>query len=93
MIVYSKKCTTCDIAIAMGEEPMENDDCVRNYRTVSIKAMDASAVLQLILDLHSKGIRIEFIVSDDDSTMRAHLTHIGSGKGKLPLAVFAPGFL
>ena len=93
MIVYSKKCTTCDIAIAMGEEPMEHDDCVRNYRTGSSKAMEASAALQLILNLHSRGIRIEFIVSDDDSTMRAHLTHIGSDKGKLPLYVFAPGFL
>ena len=93
MVVYSKKCTVCDIAIAMGEEPMEHDNCVRNYRTGSSKAMEASAALQLILDLHSKGVGVEFIVSDDDSTMRAHLTHVGADKGKLPLHVPEPKFL
>ena len=93
MVVYSKKCTVCDIAIAMGEEPMEHEDCVRNYRTGSSKAMEATAALELILDLHSKRVGVEFIVSDDDSTMRAHLRHIGSDKGKLPLDVAEPTFL
>ena len=55
--------------------------------------MEASAALQLILDLHSKGVGVEFIVSDDDSTMRAHLTHVGADKGKLPLHVPEPKFL
>lgn len=73
MIMYSKKCTTCDIAIAMGEEPMDHDDCVRNYKTGSSKGMEASAALELIINLHERGISVQFIVSDDDSTMRAHL--------------------
>ena len=93
MVVYSKKCTICDIAIAMGEEPMEHEDCVRNYRTGSSKAMEATAALELILMLHGKGISVEHIVSDDDSTMRAHLRHIGNEKGKLPLDVLEPTFL
>ena len=93
MIVYSNKCGTFDIAIAMGEEPMEHKECVRNYRTGSSKAMEATAALKLILSLHSHAISVEFLVSDDDSTMRAHLRHIGMDKGKLPLDVPAPTFL
>jgi hypothetical protein len=77
----------------MGEEPMEHEDCVRNYRTGSSKAMEATAALELILMLHGKGISVEHIVSDDDSTMRAHLRHIGNEKGKLPLDVLEPTFL
>ena len=94
MLVYSKKCTKCDIALAMGEETMEHEDCVRNYRTGSSKAMEASAAPDMINQLHAKGIGVEFIVSDDDSTMRAHLTHLGVVKnGKLPLDVPQPMFL
>ena len=94
MIVYSKKCTKCDIAVAMGEDAMDHEDCVRNYRTGSSKAMEASAALDMINKLHLKGVGVEFIVSDDDSTMRAHLTHLGTVKnGKLPLDVRQPSFL
>ena len=73
---------------------MEHDDCPHNYRTGSSKAMEASAALDMILELHRLGIAVEFIVSDDDSTMRAHLHHVGTIKnGKLPIYVFAPSFL
>ena len=45
-------------------------------------------------DLHHLGIGIEFIVSDNDSTMRAHLRWIGTEKNaKLPLNVYQPSFL
>ena len=93
MIVYSKKCTTCDIALAMGEEPMDHEDCVRNYTTGSSKAMEATAALELIIALDGQGIGVEFIVSDNDSTMHAHLKHIGNDKGKLPMNVIEPTFL
>ena len=76
MLVYSKKCTKCNIALAMGEETMEHKDCVRNYRTGSSKAMEASAALDMINQLHTKSIGVEFFVSYDDSTIRAHLTHV-----------------
>ena len=94
MLVYSKKCTKCDVAIAMGEEPQDHEDCPRNYLTGSSKAMEASAALDLYLQLAGKGIGIEHIVSDDDSTMRAHLSHIGTHKhGMLPLHINQPVFL
>ena len=48
-VMYSKKCTKCDVVISMGEEPMEHDDCPRNYTTGSSKAMEASAALEIML--------------------------------------------
>ena len=33
MVVYSKKCTVCNIAIVIGEEPMNHDNCIHNYST------------------------------------------------------------
>ena len=75
-----KKCTKCDVAVAMGESPMEHDDCPCNYRTGSSKAMKASAALDMVVKLHDLGIGIEYIVSDDDSTMHAHLKHINTVK-------------
>ena len=78
----------------MGEEPMEHDDCARNYLTGLSKAMEASAALDMVIALHHLGIGIEFIVSDDDSTMCAHLRWIGTEKNaKLPLNVYQPSFL
>ena len=56
--------------------------------------MEASAALQLLVQLHDRGVVIEFIVSDDDSTMRANLKHIGTHKnGKLRLDILLPIFL
>ena len=46
---------------------MEHKDCPQNYKTGSSKAMEASATLELILDLYDLGVDVEFIVSDDDS--------------------------
>ena len=39
IIVYSKKYTTCDIDITMGEEPMEHNYYVWDYRTRLSKAV------------------------------------------------------
>ena len=94
MLVYSKKCTVCDVSIAMGETPMQHDDCPRNYQTGSNKAMEASAAFEMVNELHDQGIGVEFVVSDDDSTMRANLHHIGTHKnGKLPTLAHQPKFL
>ena len=93
MVVYSKKYTVCNIAIAMGEEPMYHNTCICNYRTGSRKFMEASAAFRLILALHSRGVDVEFIISDDCSTMRAHLKNVGGNKGKLPLDEPKPKFL
>ena len=78
----------------MGEEPMEHEDCPRNYLTGSSKAMEANSALDIILELHKKGVLVEYIVSDDDSTMRAHLKHEGTSKNAaLPKDVHQPIFL
>ena len=78
----------------MGEQPMEHDDFPRNYLTGSSKAIEARAALDMVIELHDLGIIVEYIVSDDDSTMRAHLKHIGTEKyAKLPLQVNPPSFL
>ena len=56
--------------------------------------METSAALETVLELHKKGVSVEFIVSDNDSTMRAHLKHEGTGKNaKLPKEVHQPIFL
>ena len=57
----------------MGKEPQDHEDFPRNYQTGSGKAMEATAVLDLVSELHLLGIGIKFIVSDDDSTMRTHV--------------------
>ena len=94
MLVYSKKCTKCDVALAMGEVLMEHEDCPRNYLTGSSKAMEVSAALEIILELDKKGVSVESIVSDDGSTMRAHLKHENTEKNaKLPRYVHPPIFL
>ena len=73
---------------------MEHEDCPRNYKTWSSKTIEATVTLELLLDLHGIGVSIQYIVSDDDSTMRATLQHIGTHKnGKLLLHISEPTFL
>ena len=92
--VYSKKCHRCKILMDLGEDGVDHDDCPCNYLTGSSKAMEASAALELLLQLYALGVEIEFIVSDDDSTMRAHLKHISAHqKGKLSIHIPEPVFL
>ena len=96
MLVYSKKCAKCDTITKYGL-PEEEHDCPYNYRSGSSKAMEASAALELVIALWNSSNRtvgIEFIVSDDDSTMRAHLQHACNHKhGKLPIDIAEPSFL
>ena len=62
MLVYSKKCTRCDIAVAMGKEPMKHEYCPHNYLTESSKAMKSSDVLDLTKDLNTLGIGVELLL-------------------------------
>ena len=78
----------------MGEEPQDHENCPRNYKTDSSKAMEATTALDLIVELHWLCVVVEFIVCDNDSTIHAHLHHINIYKGgKLPLSVPQPKFL
>ena len=64
----------------LGEDGLDHDDCPCNYLTGSSKVMEASTTLELLLQLYALGVEIEFIVSDDDSTMRAHLKYISKSE-------------
>ena len=51
-------------------------------------------VLDLILELHALRVMVKFIVSDNDSTIRAHLQHVCTiNNGKLSLDVSQLSFL
>ena len=82
------------MAIAVGQEPQDHKDFPRNYRTGSSKSMEATMLPAMVVQLHALVINIEFVVSGDDITMRAHLHHIGAYKGgKLPLDIPEISFL
>ena len=57
--------------------------------------MESAAALEMAVKAPEQGFVLATIVSDDDSTMRAHLKHAGVGenKGKLPLWIYLPEFL
>lgn len=59
--------------------------------------MEASVALELVTNLWSKSndtVGVEFIVSDDDSTMCSHLYHAANHTiGKLPETIPEPSFL
>ena len=56
--------------------------------------MEASTVLDIYLQLAAEGIGIEHIISINDSTMRAHSSHIGTYKhGKLLVHIKQTVFL
>ena len=69
-------------------------DCIKNYGGSS-KGMESAACLEIAVNAPGKGFVLAVIVSDDDTTMRAHLKHphVGDKKGKLPLHIYSPEFL
>ena len=71
----------------------EEHDCRIIWKGAS-EGMDAGVALELCIAMHDDckySIFIEYIVSADDSTIRAHLTH--DGKGKIPLHIPIPTIL
>ena len=60
----------------MGEDPIVQKNYPCNYLTGSRKAMEDSASLDIIMGLHENNVGIQYLVWDDDSTMRDHLIHI-----------------
>ena len=78
----------------MGLKHQYHKDWSHNYKTWSSKVMKSGTVLDIILELHSLGVHIEFIVSDYDSTICAYLQHTGTIiNGKLPLDISQPTFI
>ena len=97
MLVYSKKCNTCNNIRKYNLPDDEEHDCPYNYRSGSSKAMEASAALDMVVSMWSDSkdtIGVEYIVSDDDSTMRAHCHHAANHiNGCLPDHIPEPSFL
>ena len=90
--VKSKSCSVCLKANYLNI-PTKEHGCRINYEGSS-GGMEAQVALELCVSLHDDSdynIFVEYIVSDDDSTMRAHLQY--DGKGKLPIHIPIPIFL
>ena len=78
MVLYSKACRKCDAAEKIGEESEEHE-CPKNFEGSS-KIMDSSAILKLVYDAFcNRFFIIDFIVRNNDSTMRAVLNHTSKG--------------
>ena len=94
IIVYAMKCTKCHAAQNMSG-PVEVHDCPLNY-VGSSQAMEATAALETVIAIyndHNGLIFIMAIISDDDSTMRAKVSHeCNNIHSKLPLHIPQPVF-
>ena len=79
--VKSKCCSKCSIANSLNK-PAEEHDCTINWEGSS-GGMEAAVALDLCIQLHDEtdyNIFVDTIVSDDDSTMRAHIQHAAGGE-------------
>ena len=69
--IMNRLCRTCEIAERKGVKPKKHV-CIKNWNG-SAKAMEAAAILKMVIEGPDLGYVVDAIVSDDDSTMRAHL--------------------
>ena len=73
--------------------PVCKHECIANY-TGSSKGMESFAIVEMVKMAPSHGFVVGWLVSDDDSTMRAHLHHARNHRdGKLPEWFLTPVFL
>ena len=101
--VTSKQCSTCQAAEGKGISPIDHE-CPKNHEGSS-KSMEADGALHLVKELDKRGkddcgvskLFVEAFVTDDDSSIRAILSHDKSkkknGKGKLPEHIPEPKWL
>ena len=93
IIDYEIKCVSCAIcnsAKRRGQDPRPHH-CQKNFDGHA-KAMEATSAAELITRISNKfhgKARVSTVISDDDSSMRAHCSH----KGGLPQNVLEPIFL
>ena len=91
--LLNKKCSTC-MSLNRHSTPFKEHDCLVNWDGSS-GAMEAGLAFNLILKIDKmfEGlVYVKEIVTDDDSTMRAHLKNTTKG-GKLPDSIIQPIFL
>ena len=56
--------------------------------------MESTVALDMVLELHALRVGVEYVVYNDDSTIRAHLHYIGAHKGgKIHVDVPQPLFV
>ena len=86
---YCKVCNVCKQARIKNLTPKKHY-CAKNWEGTS-KSMEASAILKICAQAPLKGYHVGVIISDDDTTMRAHLKHKKRNhkrdKGKLPVRI------
>jgi hypothetical protein len=95
LVVFSKKCSTCDRA-GDGEDVPEHE-CPCNV-DCSSKAMEPRAGLQLLINVwETMGAYVKTLLMDDDSSTEAKCKHRKSyakaDKGELPAHIPEPTFL
>ncbi|XP_062592816.1 uncharacterized protein LOC134254308, partial [Saccostrea cucullata] len=79
--VRNKSCKICDTAAENHQLPAPHN-CKRNW-TVPCKSMEPDMVVELIGKTTEKGIQIEGLVADDDTTVMSRVLDISSNIQKL----------
>ena len=93
LCVKCKKCAVCRTANRYGM-PAAEHSCTINWIGAS-GAMEAGVALEMVTNLwkdYNGRLFIEYLVSDDDSSMRSHLRNV-ENDGKLPIDIPEPIFL
>ena len=93
IIDYEIKCVSCAIcsnAKKKGKDPKPHH-CQKNFdgHAKAMEAISAAEIITRISNQFNGNARVSTVISDDDSSMRAHCLH----KGGLPLHVNEPIFL
>ena len=93
--IYSRLCRICESAKAAGVQ-VRNHDCVKNWNESSKKMESAAALCMVVSSPTDRGVVILWIISDDDSVMRAVCSYPEpentKTKGKLPKYILQPIF-
>ena len=86
---YCKVCNICKQARIKNLTPKKHY-CTKNWEGAS-KSMKSSVILEICVRAPSRGYHVGVIISDDDTTMRAHLKHKKTNskfdKGKLEVSI------
>ena len=98
-VAYSKilcrLCRICEVAAKVGMKAKEHN-CIKNWTDTS-KRMESAAILQMLTSCQNERKFVtQWIISDDDSTIRAVCSHPDptdpETKGKLPKNILQPIF-
>ena len=93
-VILCRVCHICAIWKRKGKH-LPKHECCKNYEGSS-KGMESEGILQMAIKAPSQGFVMSVIVSDNDSTMQAHLqyaTDASNKKARLPPWILEPKFL